>query len=498
VVGALRGVEVGEAKVSTDPHRPVDLRRVDARFLLPRLPRTAVVHLPGWAEGLRRAGVRILPPDTIAVPDLVVAAPSQREEALRVGAPHVLLEGQPRRRTPVRSSPTVRHYLPLPDVSAPSLVVDLAQRRSAAEGAASFSPPESVSGALKHLAGRALLRVGTWPAVRSLYTVLAEGSATPALVRAAEQTTGAHVEDWYVGLPHGRERKRGVFYLRTGPGEPDLVLKFSRLRGNREKMDAESRGLALAERAGPVVRAHSPRLVGEFDVDGYHGSVQTALPGQTLSHVLSRLQPRARKVAHLDRVVRWLQVVAAGSLARRHRPIPEVVEAVEASSYDGAAREVLMRTAVAAPAVFMHGDVADGNVVIARGSVGIVDFEHTRLDGYPLWDLIYLAVTALPVLEGARSEDEHVDRLQAIFRGSAPSSGLLFNWLTETARATGVPPTSVPPLVTLCLLFYAARSERRRDEPSSGVRAWSPVARFSRLWSEDPLLGPTWPAWDAR
>jgi Ser/Thr protein kinase RdoA (MazF antagonist) len=498
-VGRFRaGPRQEEASVATDPHRAVDLRRVDARFLLPRLPRTAVVLFqPVWAEGLRRAGVKVLPSNAGVVPDLVVAAASQREEALRIGAEHVLLEGRPRRWTPVRSSPTMRHYLPLPDASAPTLVIDLAQRRAAAQGAATSLQPENVAGLVKHLAGRTLLRAGMWPTVRPLYTVYAEGPTTPALVRGAEQATGAHVEDWYLGLPQGREHKRGVFYLRTAAAEPDLVVKFSRLRGNRSKMDREARGLALAERAGPLVSAHSPRLVGEFEVGEHHGSVQTAVSGQTLGHILTSRQPRERKVAHLESVVRWLQVVAASSVTRRRQPLLEAVEAVDASRYVGAVRDDLMRAAAAAPALFMHGDLADGNIVIAHGSLGIVDFEQTRLDGYPLWDLVYMAVNALPLLEGARSEEEHADRLQAIFCGRAPSSGLLFRWLAETAQASGVPPTAVPPLVTLCLMFYTALRDRLADERNAERPASSPLARLSRLWSTDPLLGPAWPAWGA-
>jgi hypothetical protein len=108
-----------------------------------------------------------------------------------------------------------------------------------------------------------------------------------------------------------------------------------------------------------------------------------------------------------------------------------------------------------------------------------------------------MAVNALPLLEGARSEEEHADRLQAIFCGRAPSSGLLFRWLAETAQASGVPPTSVPPLVTLCLMFYTALRDRLADERNAERPASSPLARLSRLWSTDPLLGPAWPAWGA-
>jgi Ser/Thr protein kinase RdoA (MazF antagonist) len=462
------------------------------------MPKTALVYLPAWAEGLRRAGVEILPSNSSAIPDLVVAAASQRDEALRVGAAHVLLEGRPRRWAPVRSSATMRHYLPLPDLCAPTLMIDLAQRRAAAQGAATSLRTESLSGVIKHRAGRTLLRAGMWPTVRPLYTVYAEGPSTPAFIRRAEQATGAHVEDWYLGLPQGREHKRGVFYLRTAAAEPDLVVKFSRLRGSRSKMDREARGLALAERAGPVVSTRSPRLVGEFEVDEHHGSVQTAVSGRTLGHILTSRQPRARKVAHLESVVRWLQVVAASSVTRRQQPLLEVVESIDASRYVGAARDDLVRAAASAPAVFVHGDLADGNIVIAHGSLGFVDFEQTRMDGYPLWDLVYMAVNALPLLEGAGSEQEHVDRLQAIFCGRAPSSGLLFRWLAQTAQASGVPATSVPPLVTLCLMFYTSLRNRLADERNAERPTRSPVARFSRLWSEDPLLGPTWPAWDAR
>ena len=89
--------------------------------------------------------------------------------------------------------------------------------------------------------------------------------------------------------------------------------------------------------------------------------------------------------------------------------------------------------------MFQHGDFADGNVIADGNSFVAVDWELARADGFPLWDLLYLAVCALPLLDGALGEDvasredEHVRYLNALFRGRAASSAAFFRWLRAMA-----------------------------------------------------------------
>src|SRR5439155_12181528 len=89
------------------------LRNVDARFLLPMFPQTAIAMHPAWSEGLQQAGIRIIEPGNGPAPDLVVAPANLRDAALGVGASTVLLDGRPRPGFGVRTDPEIRRYLPI-------------------------------------------------------------------------------------------------------------------------------------------------------------------------------------------------------------------------------------------------------------------------------------------------------------------------------------------------------------------------------------------------
>src|SRR5690242_8898258 len=65
----------------TDAAQLTPLRRVDARFLLPAFPRTAIVMQEAWLVGLQEAGIEILQPVGGGTPDLVVAPASMRDAA---------------------------------------------------------------------------------------------------------------------------------------------------------------------------------------------------------------------------------------------------------------------------------------------------------------------------------------------------------------------------------------------------------------------------------
>jgi aminoglycoside phosphotransferase (APT) family kinase protein len=472
------------------------LRVADARFLLPRMPRTAVVHLPLWAAGLRAAGVEIAD-EGHRRPDLVVARHDDADAVRRADAEMALLVGRLARRGPVRNRPGERPYLLLPDAAAPTVALDLSHGRMAARGAAAFVDRATRGAAVKQLTGRTLIRHGLLPTLRPLVTVSAPGSTVPGLVTAATELIG-RPDGWYLALPRGRSHKRGVFFVGVGGPRPDLVLKFARQPGSTDKAERETAGLRAAARAGAVVSDRTPRLLGTVEVDGYHAAVQTAVRGAPLHRDLTGPRSRTLAMRRLDAVVRWLGDVATATSRRRTGADPALVAAVRTCGLPADTRAALLRTAASAPAVFAHGDLAEGNVVVGSGGFGVVDLELAHDDGLPLADLVYLLVTSLPLREGARTEAEHVAVLIDLFRGTGRESATLLRWLEATARASGVPRGDVPALVTLALL--TAVSARRSLDAARGSAAptWSPLTKFAERWLADPQLGPSWPLWHRR
>jgi hypothetical protein len=480
-----------------EPAPTMGLRAVDARFLLPRMPETAATPLPDWQEGLRRAGVRLVDPGSGDRPDLVVAQSSDREAADRTGASMLLLIGRPGLRPALLPNRGSRQYLPLPDPTAPTVLLDLTDRRAAAAGAGTGLVPGGRRGVFKHRVGRGLLRVGLFPPVRTVYTVRAP-STIPAIVERSREVTGFAPNGWFLKTEPD-EWRRCVFYVyRATSRHPDAVIKFSRRRGDTGKSAREVTGLHILASGPQVAQERSPRLLGSFDIDGYHADVQTAVRGKTLTRVLDSPGSRAGKVGHLEAVHRWLCDVARASATRRTAAPENLRTAATPQQGHPNTRADLTAVLAAAPSVFMHGDLSDGNVMIGK-EFSIIDWEYAEPHGLPLWDQLKLALYSLPLLDGAHSEAQHTDHLTALFRGQLPGSDLLFRWLRDLALASGVRPDQVPALISLGLRYrLARRMARRLAETEGDLGSWAPVDKFTEIWFSAPDLGLDWSAWQAR
>ena len=465
------------------------LRRVDARFLLPLFPETAVVLHPAWLEGLQQAGIRIVEPGQGPAPDLVVAPANLRDAALRVGASMVLLDGRPRRGFGVRAYPEVRRFLPIRTRSGAIVIADPSHGRVAERAIALGTHAGNMRAATKRELARVLVRFRLLPPILPMYTVHSHSSTTPALVREAARQAGVEVGGWFLLIQDGPDHRRLVFFLFTGRGDAHVVVKFSRLVDDSHKARREARGLEVARAAGAVIAARAPKVLAEFEISGHHATVQTAATGQTLGRTVSARGSRRQKLSQIETVVDWLCEIARATAYRRGSVRDDVRETIT-RRFSGSDTDRLLKIAFAAPAVFQHGDLSDGNVIVDGEDFVAVDWELARADGFPLWDLICVAVCTLPLLDrglyekSAQREDEHVRHLGDLFRGRAASSAAFLGWLRSVADASGVDATVVPEIVTLWFLWY-----------SEQWAGWAPLERFTLEWLTNPELGMSWPLW---
>jgi hypothetical protein len=468
---------------------PSALRRVDARFLLPTFPETAVVMHPAWVEGLNHAAVRIVDPNHGPRPDLVVAPADLRDAALRLGAPMVLLDGRPNHRLGFHASLRGRRYLPVQTRNGAIVVADLSHGPAAEQALAIATHAGSFRAAAKRDFARTLVRFRLLPPIVPMYTVHSHSSTTPALVREAARQAGVEVVAWFLLIEPGADYRRLVFFLFTGRGEAHLVVKFSRLMDDPRKARLEARGLEAARAAGGTVVAHAPKLVAEFEIGRHHATVQTAVAGQTLGRTVSARGSRKQKLSQIEAVVDWLGEIALATAQRRGSVRDDVRESITRSC-SGSDADRLLKIARDAPAVFQHGDLADGNVIFDGDAFVAVDWELARADGFPLWDLMCVAVCTLPLLDralydqGTHREDEHVRHLGDLFRGRAASSAVFLRWLRRAADASGLEPALVPEILTLWFLWY-----------SEQWAGWAPLERFTSEWRASPELGMSWPLW---
>ena len=478
-----------------------DAARADIRFALPRPVSRAVVlgKLSTWPESLRRAGVDV---GEGGHPDLAVAPAQLARQAIATGASMVVLEGHSFHGLE-RKGFAVRRFLPLPRVEAPTLVIPLDETGAAHYALRRWRPGNTAVKRIRNRLAEAMLTTGAFAALRPLQAIATRGTLpeTPFLVAAAGDAGVPADAGWFLTPGHGDALARGTFHLfRRGSREPDWIMKFARVPGYRDPFERDEQGLRLAAAAAPSVSKHAPRLLGRFEVAGFHSSVETAARGEQLSALVRRAPSAAR--AKIDEVAAWIVRMGVETAAR-----PEALE----RERERIAREILPHWSrqgatpalvdllPAVPAVLQHNDLGTWNIVTAEDGFTAVDWEWAKQHGMPLWDLLYFLVDALAQADGARSADERVHGAVALLRGEAPSSHVLFSWLRRAVTQAGIPPAAVGILATLCFLHHGRSHVSRAQALRTagyGDELVPPVERIAPIWFGDPALGASWRAWE--
>jgi hypothetical protein len=276
------------------------------------------------------------------------------------------------------------------------------------------------------------------------------------------------------------------------------VLKFARARGYSAPFDRDEEALRLAASA-PVAAAHAPRFLGRCVVDGHHISVESAAPGARLSALLRSGVSRKRKVDAVETVAAWLlDMMRETGVGTAGREVERLARDVLPTWPAGSLSESVLVELGALPAVLQHNDMGSWNVVFYRHrGFTALDWESSRAEGLPLWDMLYFLADALTLIDGSADEPEGFSRL---FRGEAPSSPLLFRWVRRCVEALAIPKPLVGMIATTCWLHHGLSRIPRAEAlgtygaaPPAG--AWR-AETYALSWLSDPALGEGWRAWD--
>lgn len=484
----------------------VSLHRVDPRFVLPHRVKRAVVleGLEEWESGLSSADIEI-GNAAVGRPDLVVAPAALSAAARATGAQSMIIEGSRERalRGPERA---VRRLLLRPSRQRPTLALPLDQPTAASYAVEHWSVVDRRWKRARVRAAQALVSHGRFPFWGSPIVTVATrdaGTSTPLMVSAAHDLGVPGEVGWFLAFGQGDALSRNAFQLfLPGWSDPEWVLKFARIAGYSERFDNDEAGLRLAQEAGGVVAAHAPRLVGRFEVDGLHASLETFAAGRRLRDVLITPGDRARKLRLIEQIAAWIL-----ELGRSTRSSPEAIAAelhrlrteVVPSWADLGAGLDLVDELPRLAAVTQHNDLGAWNVVARDGDFVVLDWENVRRDALPLWDLVYFLGNALVLLDGPYTAEELPGRIARLFAGETAVSSLLFAWVRRGAEAAAVPADAVAAVTTLCWLSHSLSAREHNVDiaiftPRDPPRLHG-LEGIAQAWMAHPALGPGWSVW---
>lgn len=471
------------------------MRRADARFVLPVLPRRAVLvgTRPEWAEGLRLAQCAVVDP---AEGDLDVVVTGRRglQEALRTRTDTILVEGGlgavPQGWSSRRWRVLLRRDEPL--ALAPSCAA--APLRHAVGAWAPSSPAKAV-------VRRGLLTAaaaGVAPGL-PVVTVLTRGDSEPACLRTAREL-GAQGHHQPVVLTGGGNLRRRVATLLFAPGadRPTWVLKTERTAGGHDRGVRDQEAAAVA---GRVPGVQVPQVVGRSaQSDGPASTLEDAAHGLPLARVLLSHPDEGRRA--LLALVQWLQDLAVATRSRDDAPVRDRrQEEHELQALWPGLPQVgqAVRAAAPAPSVLTHGDVVDGgNVLVDDGRLAVLDWELARLDGWPLLDLLPVLAHGLAVLRVGRVPADVAAEVVRCAAGESPDSPLLHRSVLSWAAALQLDPATIGPLAAVAWAslggFPQVLHRLLVDAGLPSVRWDASVERIATGWLRHPALGVTWPA----
>ena len=487
-------------------NRSVSLHRVDPRFVLPHRVRRAVVlgGLEAWRTGLASAGIEVSDEASGREPPDVVVSPARlAAEARETRARSIIVEGS-RERSFRGGDYQARRVVLRPTRARPTLALPLDQPAPVSYALDRWSIVDRRWKAVRKRAAGVLVSRGLFPSWASpVVTVATRAGGPPMLVAEAAGLGVPRDVNWFLTFGQGDALSRNAFQLfRAGSDRPEWVLKFARVAGYWQRFDNDERGLKLAHAAGDVIAAHTPRLVGRFDVDGVHASLETAAAGRRLRDVLLTPGDRAVKLKLIERIGGWIlelgrltQTSPEATGAERQRLRSEVVPRWR----ELGVHSQLVDELLPVPAVAQHNDLGTWNVVTDDGDFVVVDWENVREAALPLWDLFYFLGDALVLLDGSNAPEQLPARMVRLFAGDAPSSPLLFTWVRRAAEAAAVPPDAVGTIATLCWLSHSLSAGAHNVDLATFTPRDPPrthgLEGMARAWIAHPALGPGWSAW---
>ncbi len=261
-----------------------------------------------------------------------------------------------------------------------------------------------------------------------------------------------------------------LLHLLAADGAHAAVAKVARAGAGADEADVLARLGGAAEAAGAGV----PRVLGSGGVSGRRVTILGVVPGRRAVDVVGSSAERAKGV--LLRVADWLEAWNRATVRTQPLGADELEREVLAPLRllapllaDGGAYAARVRSLCARvegrplPRVAAHGDLTLHNLLLDGASLGVVDWEAARADGWPLTDLEYAATDAAAAAGG------YGDRPRAwaeCFRPGGAFAAELAGRRARLADALGIPPPFAELCRHACWLHHAANEHHAAGETS--------------------------------
>ncbi len=476
------------------------LRGLDARFLLPSMPKVVMVLGRDLDPSrMRAAGLEApLPGDR---PDAVFTPAAMLAEALALGPESIVVWGRASTRRLRAAGFTVERYFAVPDVDTARLLCPVGSPAMARYLLDESWPTASAHRGVRNAVLRWSISKGLVPSGDRVVTVAHRRRGSPAIVDRVAPELGGDGWVWAMGTPGLDDLSRLVVYLQPAGGErPTHVVKLSRVPGSRGPFDRDEAGLRRAAAAGPVVIEHAPALVARLDFGDLPASVETAATGASMMQVLDTSTADVARTS-IAAVTAWLVEVCVGTAETADSRPPfagRLVDHAEDWEQWGAPPSILARLS-GVPSVFVHDDLGTWNIIQGHRTFTVIDWEDARADGLPLGDLVYFLMDALAWVDGVGADSNRVEHARRLFRGELDSSTVVFAAIDEVVKRLGLDPSTVGSLVGVHWLRCRRAAVARRallTSPETG-----PVVtaeQMAEVWFGDAELGLEWPAWSRR
>ncbi len=333
---------------------------------------------------------------------------------------------------------------------------------------------------------RVALRAPVGEAIANV-TVGTRGPRPPGLVeRSARHLGWAGPVTWWWDLGRGHhERRVALFLSPAGCRSARWVVKIDR-GGERDRSAQERAVLAALRTRAPELAARAPRGRGAVSWAGSVGSIEDAVPGRLLER-LAHERPAAA-LATGAQVLAWAcRLIAATAVSPRSPAATDASRAEDASADADRTGAALAAQLARAQVCVTHGDLCTGNVLVDRGSFGVIDWEHGAAYGVPVWDVAALVSDLLLQSSGPHVDADRVRWIARLWAGELPESAWAFRWFDAAAKASGMTTRQAAAAVTL---GWWRRSGWR--DPTSGCVVGDYQALVADAWRSHPKLGLEW------